>query len=457
MKKWICCLCAVGMLICTLQAAAQVRPPRRKHRIMVDPSAKKQQNTRKVDIGESLKDIAKRATQHTQDPKVDVVFVVDVSKEMFASVAILEKRLIDMIAVIEAKTMDYRFALVSFKSAHGEPRYIFHQWTFDYIGIGNAVRETRVETDISESGYGLDAIMKGLNELDFREKVTTQFVVISNSRMRTSWTEANAESRISEQIVNLCRRNDVQLNFIGMSEKVQSELTDLTGGKWYPIDSQQRRMDGQRIQSGQTVADKALLRVDGLFKRIAENLVESKPGKVDVVFVFDYSFSMETKTDAACDGLDQMVAVFRDAGLDYQFGIVRFWAAVGGGESTIVVTKPPLEPKQVKSMFRLPKIGDEHLLDAIIEGVPKLRTAPERELVLVIVTDESTSKRTEKQYTSGKAISVCRGARAQVYVIGGVTSIRSGSFGDNFQRQVAQLTKGEHYIMPGSTIADERR
>ena len=189
-KIWICCLCVVCILIGTLQAAAQVRPPRRKHRIMVDPSAKKKQNTRKVDIGESLKDIAKRATQHTQNPKVDVVFVVDVSQQMFAPVAVLEKRLIDMVAVIEAKTMDYRFALVSFKSVRGEPRYIFHQWTFDYIGIENAVRETRVETDISESGYGLDAIMKGLNELDFREKVTTQFVVISNSRMRTSWTEA---------------------------------------------------------------------------------------------------------------------------------------------------------------------------------------------------------------------------------------------------------------------------
>ena len=114
-------------------------------------------------------------------------------------------------------------------------------------------------------------------------------------------------------------------------------------------------------------------------------------------------------------------------------------------------------------MFRLPKMGDEHLLDAVIEGVPKLRTAPDRDLVLIIVTDEATSKRTEKEYTAGKAISVCRGARAKVYVIGGVTSVQSGSFGDNFQQQVAQLTKGEHYVMPGAVIwrgtggADERR
>ena len=451
-KTWICCLCAMCVLVGTLQASAQVRPPRRKQRILVDPGVKKK-DTLKADIGASLKDIAKRATQHAKPPKVDVVFLVDVSKRMLAPVATLEKRLIDMLAVIEAKTMDYRFAFISFQSVRGAPRYIFHQWTFDYISIENALRETRVEADNAESGYGLDAIVKGLNELDFREDVTTQFVVVSNSRMRTSWTEADAKSRVSEQIVNLCRQNNVQLNFIGTSEKVQAELTERTSGKWYPVDSYQRRMDGQRIQSGETVVDKALLRVDGLFKRIAENLVESKSDKVDVVFIFDYSLSMQTKTEPACDGLDQMVAVFKEAGLDYQFGIIRFWAAIGGGESTIVVTKPPLEPEQVKAMFRLPKSGDEHLLDAVIEGVPKLQTAPDRDLVLIIVTDESTSRRAEKGYTAGKAISVCRGARARVYVMGGVTSMWSGSFADNFQRQVAQLTKGEYYIMPGATMS----
>ena len=457
MKNWICCLLTLSMLVCTLQAPAQVRPPRRKHRIMVDPAAKKEKTLR-ADIGASLKDIAKRATQHTQNPKVDVVFVIDGSRQMSGHLADLEKQLVNMLAVIEAKTMDYRFALVSFHSVYGEPRVTFHQWTFDYLSIEKAFRDMRVESGNNiESGYGLDAVVKGLNGLEFREGVTTRFVVVTNSRMRTSWTEAKAKNKISRQIIDLCRKNDVQLNFIGMSEKVQAELTDETSGMWYPIDSNQRRMDGQRIRSGETIADKALLRIDGLFKRIAENLVASNPGKVDIVFVFDYSLSMDTKTDAACDGLDLMVSILKAAGVDYRFGIIRFWAAVGGGESTIVVTKPPLEPEQVKSLFRLPKIGDEHLLDAIIEGVPKLRTEQERDLVLIIVTDESTSKRPEKGYTAGRAISVCRGALARVYVIGGVTSMRSSSIGDNFQRQVAQVTKGEHYIMPGSTIADERR
>ena len=457
-KIWICCLCVLGMLVGILQATSQVRPPRRRHRVMVDPGAKEKKEVLKADIGASLKDIAQRTTQHAQNPSVDVVFVVDGSKRMIPHLIDLEKRIVDMLAVIEAKTLDYRFALVSFHSLQGEPRVALHPWTFDYLGITNALQDMQVESGNNvASGYGLDAVVKGLNELEFRADVTTQFVVVTNSRMRTSWTDAKAKNRISEQIIDLSRRNNVQLNFIGLSEKVQAELTDETNGKWYPIDSKQRRMDGQKIQSGETIADKALLRVEGLFKRIAENLVASYPGKVDVVFIFDYSKSMETKVEDACVGLDLMVSVFKAAGLDYRFGMIRFWASVGGGESTIVVTNPPLEPRQVKSLFRLPKLGDEHLLDAVIEGVPKLRTDSARDLVLIIVTDESTSKRTEKGYTVGQAISVCRGARAKVYVIGGVTSMRSSSISDNFQRQVAQLTKGEHYIMPGSIIADEGR
>ncbi len=457
MKNWILLLTGSLLIGWTLAATAQVQPPRRKQRMLVNTAAKKEK-TFTVDIGESLKDIAKRATQHSQNSKVDVVFVVDGGWRMGSVIAELEKHLVEMLGVIEQKTMDYRFALVGFQAVQGEPRVSLHQWQSDYLGVENALREIRVKSGNNvESGYGLDALMKGLNEFEFRTDIATQLIVVSNSRMRTSWPEAKAKSKVAEQLIALCHQNNVHLNFIGISEKVQAELTDETGGKWYPVDATQRPMSGQRIRSGDTIADKALLRIDGLFKRIAENLVESRPGKVDVVFVFDYSRSMERKVAAACDGIDRMVSVFNAAGIDYRFGLIRFWAGIGGGESTVVITKPSLEPQQVKSLFRLPKMGDEHLLDAIMEGVPKLRTPAERELVLVIVTDETTSQRTDKGYTAGKAIAVCRGARARVYVIGGVSSMSSKTLGDNFQRQVAQLTKGIHYIMPGATIADPRR
>ena len=455
MRKWTCYLCVMGMLIGTLQASAQVPASEPGQEVVVDLE-KVKKDVLKADIGASLEDIAKRVTRHAYNPSVDVVFVIDRSKRMVPHLAVLEKRLVDMVAIIEMITLDYRFALVGFHSVQDGSRVALYPWTLDRFSIVKTLQEMRIAAGNSRrSGYGLDAILKGLKDLEFRDEATTQFVVVTNERMRTSRTYGNAKKRISEQIIDLSHRNNIQLNFIGVSEEVQAELSDVTNGKWYPINSKQRQVDGQRIQVGQIVADKALLRVDGLFKRIAENLVESNPGKVDVVFIFDYSKSMETKTDAACDGLDLMVSVFKEAGLDYRFGIIRFWAAAGG-ESVVVVTKPPLKPRQVKSLFRRPKVGDEHLLDAVIQGVPKLRTDAARNLVLIIVTDEATSKRTEKGYTTERAISVCREARARVYVIGGATSMTFGTLIDPFQRQVAQLTKGQHYIIPGSTIPDER-
>ena len=319
---------------------------------------------------------------------------------MVRHLAQIEKQLVTMLNPIENKTLDYRFTLIYYQLVKGIPRVIWYPWAVDYLAIQKKLQQTRLEVgNLVTSGYGLDALMRGLNELDFRLDAATHFVVISNAPIRTSWPDKEAKNKVAEEIRTRCRQNNVHLNFIGINEKIQAELADETNGKWYPIDNNQRPMKDKRIRRGETVADKALLRVDGLFQRIAEHLVKKdtaltktelfemqphRSEKVDIVFVFDYSLSMEPKVDAACQGLDKMVSVFNTAGLDYRFGLIRFWAAVGGGESTVVVTRPALKTEQVKALFRLPKTGDEHLLDAIIEGVPKLRTPEERELVLII-------------------------------------------------------------------------
>ena len=188
---------------------------------------------------------------------------------------------------------------------------------------------------------------------------------------------------------------------------------------------------------------------------MGEHFVETVKSPSDIVFVFDFSMSMEPETDEICTGVDSMPAILDERGLDYRFGVIRFWARAGGGESTIVVTKPPLDAEQVKKVFRLPKEGDELLLDAIMEGVPKLQTPENQQLVLIIVTDETTSRRLEKGYTPGRAIAVCRQVGAIMYIIGGFVYPRQ-SQRDIFQLRVAEVTKDEHYAMPGIQLSDER-
>ena len=94
----------------------------------------------------------------------------------------------------------------------------------------------------------------------------------------------------------------------------------------------------------------------------------------------------------------------------------------------------------------------------MIKGVPKIKTPEDRRLVLVIVTDGSTGHRAEKGYTVDQAIGICRRVGAQVNVIGESSmSIRSykGRFGGramspsvDFQKRVAEITNGVHYVMP---------
>ena len=102
-------------------------------------------------------------------------------------------------------------------------------------------------------------------------------------------------------------------------------------------------------------------------------------------------------------------------------------------------------------MFRTLGRGDEHLLDAVIEGVPKLQTPEDRKLVLFVVTDESSSSGPGKEYTAAKAIAVCRQTGAQVNVIGGIVPVgHGGGFVDEFQRDITEITNGQCYIMPGA-------
>ena len=170
------------------------------------------------------------------------------------------------------------------------------------------------------------------------------------------------------------------------------QLTDLTDGKWYAIDKYQRKVRRTPM------VDKSILKIDGIFRRRSLNIShETVKQPADIVFVYDSSLSMDEEVSEICTGLDILVRILDSEGIDYRFGIIRFWARSGGGKSSITITQPPLNAEQVKKLFQRPRQGDEHLLDAIMEGVPKLQTPDDRKLVLFIVTDEPSQQWTRDE------------------------------------------------------------
>lgn len=439
----------IGVDGLTAIAGAQVQPPRRKRRVMVSPKKEPKDEVRvtKVNVGKSLLGITRRVSRHGKEKMVDLVFVIERGERMAAAIAELEEQLDKMISVFEESGVDYQIAPVWFQN-RGGPKFEGSQFRNDIRAI-QAGFHAQFQGNQS-NGYGLEAIMWGVRELDFRSDAGKHMIVVTSSPLRTAWNAPDAKQQRTNQIIERCKQDTIHVNVIGVNEAAQLQLAEETGGKWYAVD------EYQQVRTTRSYLDKRIQRIGGIFELIGEHMIPAAKQSADIVFVFDSSFSMKADVEDICGGFDVLADTLDEGGLDYRFGVIRFWARAGGGESSIVVTKPPLDAKQVKKLFRLPKEGDEHLLDAIIEGVPKLQTPADRQLVLIIVTDEPTSRRRERGYTPDMAIGVCRQAGAIVYVVGGYKHPRY-SERDVFQRRAPEVTKGEHYAMPNAQFFDERR
>ena len=450
---WIC-LDGVEII-----ASAEVRPPRRKRGLMISPEDLKKKEEITVDIGKSLVEIAQRASRQSVNQMVDLVLVIDGSLAMKGPGSAVEERVVDIASAFEESMIDYQFGLVWFQNAGKTSRITIKPLQGGLIEIEDNFRNVPPPKFKGRvAGHGLDAIMEGLEGLQFRSDAEKHLVVVTNSKLKTSWGGGDEQNQVIGKILDWCKRDKILINIIGISEEVQLQLTDYTGGTWYPIDKYQRKVDHAPL------IDKSILKVDGIFRRVAQHIVETVKQPVDIVFVYDSSLSMDDKVDEICTGLDTLVNILDSEGLDYRFGVIRFWARLGGGESSIVITKPPLNAEQVKKLFQRPRRGDEHLLDAIMESVPKLQTPDNRQLVLFIVTDEPSTSGSGTEHTYAKAVEICRRADAQVYAIGGVGqmgSVRSSagahSVSEEFQRGAPAATNGQHYIMPGSVVSFQSR
>ena len=435
--------------------------------IMVSSDGMQRTDETAIDeIGKHLLDVAQRVSHESTKQMVDLVFVID-GKLVGKEPERIQRWLADMTSVFDESTIDHRAAFIWFQGdasqMQGKPLekglVIFEE------GFGKS--PMRFKGVVAR--HGLDAIMTGLAELEFRLNAEKEarnseeyfwdgekhvwdgekhFVIITNEPLKTDWG-AGREVELVEKILERCREDEIQIHIIGMSEEIQVQLAYLSGGKWYEAPERQRKDE-------QVLADlfmPFMSKVDEIFRHIAQHIAETVQQPIDLVFLFDSSLSMDNKVEDICTGLDVLVQVFDGEGLDYRFGVIRFWA-VGDSESSVLTTKPPLDIEQVKQLFRRPRRGNEHLLDAIMRGVPKLETPNNRKLVLIIVTDEPASSGRGTGYTYTGSVEVCRHAGAQVNIIGGVRPLasRSGMFvdADQFQRVIIEATNGTGYIMPGA-------
>lgn len=160
---------------------------------------------------------------------------------------------------------------------------------------------------------------------------------------------------------------------------------------------------------------------------------------VDIVIMLDYSRSMGGKSQAIMLGLSTLIGRLDILPIKYRIGFIRFAEAKDAIKviNGAVVTQMPLNEAMLESLMEAPFGGDEHLIDAIVEGIPKVKFSPYANRFLLILTDEPTTG----NYSPERALSLCQSLGIRAYVIG-----HPGS--TDFQKTLVEQTGGRFFAMP---------
>ena len=153
--------------------------------------------------------------------------------------------------------------------------------------------------------------------------------------------------------------------------------------------------------------------------------------------MLDYSRSMGGKSEAVMLGISTLIGRLDLLSISYRIQLIRFAEAKDAIKSVdgTVVTQGFVTESQIKTFLEAPFGGDEHLIDAIVEGLPKIEFRPNAARVLLVLTDEPSTG----SLTEDRAIEVCQSLGIQAYVIGHPT--------DAFQLALAERTGGRLFTM----------
>ena len=148
---------------------------------------------------------------------------------------------------------------------------------------------------------------------------------------------------------------------------------------------------------------------------------------------------MGGKSQAIMLGLSTLIGRLDILPITYRIGLIRFAEAKDAIKviNGAVITPMPLNEAMLESLMEAPFGGDEHLIDAIVEGVPKVKFSPYASRFLLILTDEPTTG----SYPPERAIEVCQSLGIRAYVIG-------HPLPNDFQTTLAGKTGGRFYQMP---------
>ncbi len=400
---------------------------------LVEEIREKRKELPKVAFPVLMKKLAEEIVETSEGGPIDVVFVIDASGSMGDNIRAVTDHLTEMVDVYQASKIDYALGVTEFAARTQRNEIKVFQLTRSFVEYKHTLQAISVRGDEN----ALDAIVQTVRELRFRPTSKRHFILVTDEPLTSlhGITLANAIAH--------CREFGIYVNVLGLPLDAHQSLATETGGKWHLIPegaqqwSQPQPQMAQRANRSLTPRNKAVSLRNAQWADVAKiGDVALRFGStipIDIVLFIDSSESMADKLPNFLQQLDILVRDWDNAFVDYQIGVVRFRSQ--GSVNMINVYNPPQTLKQIRKIIELPCRDDETLLDAVAEGMRRLKLRPNARPYFILATDEPA----EGAYSPLAIIQMLEQKQVIVSVVGTY---------DDFQQQVATKTGGVWVPIP---------
>ncbi len=382
----------------------------------------------KVSFPQVMKKLAQEIVETSEGGPIDVVFVIDASGSMGDNIEAVTEHLKEMVDIYKASKIDYALGVTEF-------------WAYKEHNVINVVQLTKSYTEynrtlqaisIHQDENALDAVVQTVKELRFRPTSKKHFILVTDEPL------TSREGLKVKDAIAYCREFGIYVNVLGLPLDEHQLLATETGGKWHLIPEKPRPQVAQRFNRTMTPRSKAVSLRNAQWANVSKKiggdvLKHGSYAPVDIILFVDSSESMNDKLPNFLQQLDILVRDCDNALIDYQIGVVRFRSRAS--VDMINVYNPPQTLEQVRKIVELRCQDDEMLLDAVAEGLRRLKLRPNAKPYFILVTDEPA----KGEYSPLAIIQMLEQKQILVSVVGTY---------DDFQQAVATKTHGVWVPIP---------
>ena len=389
---------------------------------------KKRKELPQVPFSRLMQKLGQEIVETSEGGPIDVVFVIDTSGSMRDNIKSVVEHLKEMVDVYKASQIDYALGVTEFWAQENRNRIKVVQLTKSFSDYKRTLQAIEVHQDEN----ALDAIVQTVKELRFRPTSKRHFILVTDEPL------TSREGVKVEDAIAYCLEFGIYVNVLGLPLEEHQRVATKTGGKWHLIPEVAiPSQTAQRPNRSMTPRGKAVSLRQARWtdvRKIGDTALRlSGNTPIDIVLFVDSSKSMDGKLPHFLKQLDLLVRDWDNALIDYQIGVVRFRSRAS--VNIVNVFNPPQTLKQIRKIVELPCQENEMLLDAVAEGIRKLKLRSNARPYFILITDEPSAG----EYSPLAIIQMLEQKQILVSVVGTY---------DDFQQKVAIKTGGVWVPIP---------